>query len=242
MMVQAPTLDILKKRETQVLYDVKWKKFIRRNRLWRFVPFVDFVLAAGSMATGNVHPNSDFDVIVAASYSRIFTARFFSVVLFGLFGWRRKRFTHHEAATDKICLNHFVTEKSFKLSPPYNSYWQSLYENLVPVFGDPKEVKKFWEMNRSWMRRVPDYEDDLRHRYRTKALVTRFVERLVNVTIGNWFESKLKKIQTDHIQKSLAREGTGYKPRIIYTDAELEFHPDTQRIDRYLESEYTRKT
>ncbi|MDZ4231209.1 MAG: hypothetical protein U1C52_00240, partial [Patescibacteria group bacterium] len=60
------------------LYDRKWSKFLRKVKLFRFVPFVEFVLASGSLATGKVHEGSDFDVMVGVRPGRIFTARFFA--------------------------------------------------------------------------------------------------------------------------------------------------------------------
>ena len=86
------------KRQQQVLYDTKWKKFLRRAWLLRYLPFIEFALASGSMATGNVNPTSDFDVLIGAREGRIFTARFFSALVFGIFGWRRSRLDRHEAA------------------------------------------------------------------------------------------------------------------------------------------------
>src|SRR3989338_3476442 len=114
--------EILPRRQQQVLHDKKWIKFLRRTWLFKHIPFVDFALAAGSMATGNVRPESDFDVIIGARAGRIFTARFFCVIAFGFFGWRRAKLNHKESAADKICLNHFVTEKSYQLSGSRNTY------------------------------------------------------------------------------------------------------------------------
>src|SRR3989338_8362689 len=100
--------EVILKRQQQVLYDKKWRKFLRRTWLFKYIPFVDFALAAGSMALGNVSPESDFDVIIGARPGRVFTTRFFCVVAFGVFGWRRTKLNHRESAADKICLNHFV--------------------------------------------------------------------------------------------------------------------------------------
>src|SRR3989344_1208349 len=117
------------------LSEKKWSKFLRRVRLFRFVPFVEFVMAAGSLANGNLHENSDFDVIVGVRTGRIFTVRLFSVLLFGLLGMRRNKMTHGEEARDKICLSHFVTFKAYRLTPTYDNYRQNLYANLVPILG-----------------------------------------------------------------------------------------------------------
>jgi len=124
------------------LYELKWKKFLKRVRPFRFVPFVEFVLAAGSLATGKVHEGSDFDVMVGVRQGRIFTARFFSVVIFELFGYRRKGTDHKGNVSDKICLNHFITESAYKLRPPYEGTWVELYQSLVPVMGDEEKIKE----------------------------------------------------------------------------------------------------
>lgn len=228
------TSDILKHRQQQVLHDKKWIKFLRRTWLFRWIPFVEFALAAGSLVTGNVHIDSDFDVIVGAMPGRIFTARFFSVIGFGFFGWRRKRLSHKEAAADKVCLNHFVTEKSYRLSPPHNAYWQNLYQNLVPVYGAQEKINKFFAANADWLSQskviVRPYIDDLRHIYRTGSFAKKIREWILDGCFGNWLERKLKALQVARIEKSFGTEA-GYKPRVIYSDDELEFHPDTRRIE-----------
>lgn len=225
--------DTLERRQRQVLYDKKWMKFLKRTWLFRYIPFVEFVLAAGSLATGNIHEGSDFDVIVGARHGRIFTARFFSVLAFGFFGWRRAKIDHSEAASDKVCLSHFVTEKSYRLSPPYNEYWKDLYKNLIPVYGSPEKVNNFVVANADWNEsmalRTP-YIDDLRHWYRQSAWKKIVVEKMLSGRFGDWLEARLRTFQIKRIESGLKREA-GYKPRIIYSDEELEFHPDTKRTE-----------
>ncbi|TSC89150.1 MAG: hypothetical protein G01um10143_531 [Parcubacteria group bacterium Gr01-1014_3] len=224
---------ILDFRSGQVLYDKKWEKFLRRSWLFGFTPFCDFALAAGSMAVGNVGIDSDFDVIVGARSGRIFTARFFAVIFFGLFGWRRKKLSHRESAADKICLNHFVTEQSFKLSPPYDAYWQNLYSHLVPIFGPVGKINQFFKANAAWLATGRIYEDDLRHLYRKNSLIKSLLEFLMSGKSGNWLEALLKRLQVKRIEKSLESGVPGYQPRIIYNDTELEFHPDTRRAAEF---------
>lgn len=220
-------------RRQQVLYDKKWKKFLKRAWLFRYIPFVEFALAAGSMATGNVREESDFDVIIGARAGRIFTARFLCVAAFELFGWRRRR-EHFsgQAARDKICLNHFVTPAAYRLAPPHNAYWQNLYQNLVPLYGETERVRAFWRANADWLGVSVRYNDDLRHRCRRLSLLGRWGERLFSGGVGDWLEKMLKRWQVAKIEKSLSTS-LGFKPRIIYTDSELEFHPDTARTEQF---------
>jgi len=222
--------DILIRRQ-QVLYDKKWEKFLERAWLFRFVPFVEFVLVAGSLAYGNIRKESDFDVIVASKDGRIFTARFFCVLIFGLFGWRRKRLSHKEAASDKICLNHFITPSAYRFSPPYNDYWKNLYINLVPVFGDKEKINEFFRVNADWIEAQRTFRDDLRYMHKNPGFIKVFIEKIFSGYAGNALEILLKIPQVKRIKRNLKNDIPGYKPRIIYNDSELEFHPDTKRIE-----------
>lgn len=219
----------LERRWQDVLHDKKWKKFIKMGRLFAFIPFVNFSLASGSMALGNVHENSDFDVVVGCKYGRIFTARFFCIVAFSVFGWRRGKLTHKEEAADKICFNHFVTEKSFCLHPEYNIYWQELYKNLVPIFGGRDIIRAFFRAN-DWLDQPIDYFDDSRHIHKKSSFLKKAAEYFLGGRLGDWVESILKKGQMERIKNNLKSEELGFGPRIRYSDEELEFHPDTARI------------
>ena len=56
------------------------------GRIWlfRLIPFVDFILVAGSMAMGNPCEDSDFDVIVGCGGAE-FLRRGFAVGLFSVY-------------------------------------------------------------------------------------------------------------------------------------------------------------
>lgn len=221
----------LARRQQDVLFDKKWLRFLKTARFFRHLPFIDFVLGAGSMALGNVHQDSDFDVIVGVKSGRIFTARFFCILMFGFLGKRRQKLSHKEAASDKICFNHFITPKSYRLAPPHNIYWQELYKNLVPIYGSKDKIREFFRAN-DWMEeRI--YNDDLRHEFYEPSAVGKFLEKILSGRLGDFKERILKQIQIKRIKRSL-KDGLGFEPRLIYSDDELEFHPDTLRINRLI--------
>lgn len=215
-----------------VLADKKWRKFLRRVRFFRFVPFTDFVLASGSLVTGKLHEKSDFDVIVGIRQGRIFTARFFAVVIFGILGWRRSKLDHKEDSSDKICLNHFVTLRSYRLNPPHNEYWNYLYQNLVPVLGNENQVGGFFQSN-DWMNPLRTYKRESRYLGKGQSLFKKFLEWLFGGRFGDGIEEMLKENQVKRIESGLPHS-LGYKPRFIYNDDELEFHPDTSRTETIL--------
>lgn len=210
----------------------KWRKFLRRGRLFRFVPFTDFVLAAGSMATGQIHAKSDFDVIVGVRQSRIFTARFFAIAFFGLFGWRRGKLDEKIEASDKICMNHFVTPRNYRLGLPHNQYWNYLYQNLVPVLGDERAITDFFKAN-DWLEPARTYRRDPRYLGGGSSSLKKFLELFLGGRLGNKIEKILQEDQVKRIESGLPQT-LGYKPRFIYNNHELEFHPDTSRIEEVL--------
>ncbi|MBI2591149.1 MAG: hypothetical protein HYW34_00510 [Candidatus Brennerbacteria bacterium] len=223
----------LDRRWQDVLRDKKWKRFLKMSWPFAYLPFIDFALGAGSMALGNIHTNSDFDVIVGCRNNRIFTARFFCVLVFGLLGWRRRKLIHNEEASDKICFNHFVTKKSFRLSQPHNIYWQELYKNLAPVFGNPGLISEFYLAN-NWADAA--YSADTRHIFKKGNSAKVFWEIILSGRMGDCLEQVLKTFQIKRIEKNLKKEPGGFQPRIRYTSEELEFHPDTSRIFALIEN------
>ena len=218
-------------RNQQVLYDKKWKKFLGKAWLFRYIPFVEFAIAAGSMASGNVKETSDFDVIIGVREGRIFTARFFAILGFGFFGFRRKRLSHKEDAADKICLNHFITKPSYMLKPPYTDSWRELYRNLVPVWGDQVKINEFLMANESWAGPVAVFKDDLRYDRRDDSWVKKIREFFLGGRFGDAVERMLKFVQVRKIEYTLASSKLGFKPRVSYSDSELEFHPDRRKFE-----------
>ena len=222
--------------KNEVLFDQKWIKFLRRDWLFKHLPFTEFVLASGSLALGNVRPESDFDVIVGVRQGRIFTVRFFCWLIFGMFGWRAvHKGNNSKKWRDKICFNHFVTPAAYRLSPPHKEYWKNLYQNLVPVYGEPEVIQKFFDANADWLQERRMYITDKRHVYKKKGFLKRFWEWRWFGIWADWTEKLLKAVQTMRIENSIKKQ-SGYKPRIIYNDNELEFHSDTKRIELYIKN------
>ncbi len=202
----------------------KWDVFIRRAQLFSHIPFVEFVLAAGSMALGTAKDNSDFDVIVGVRSGRIFTVRFLCVLVFGLRGWRRSAASDSAHIANKICLNHFVTSQSYQLEPPYSESWRMLYKNLVPLWGDTRVVAKFSHANTTWTGEAAyNYTRHSNHSSRMQ----RIGERILGGRIGEGVEWMVRYIQIRRIKKSISG-GRARNPRIVCSDNELRFHPDTR--------------
>ena len=108
------------------------RRLLRRSWPFRFAPGLKEVWLAGSMALGNAGENSDFDVIVVTQPGRLWTCRFFTLLIFTLLGWRRDL----KNTRNGFCFNHFVAGR------------------LRP-FGDDEYSKKLWNNLRLIYRKSP---------------------------------------------------------------------------------------
>ena len=213
----------LRAKQREILQE-KWNILLKYTKLFNFIPFVDFAIVAGSLALGNVSENSDFDIIIGCSRSKIFTARFFTLFTFQLFGKRRKSTDTKDESSNKFCFSHFVTQNSYALRPPYNIYWQQLYLNLVPVFGSEEKVISFFKSNKWFGKKLVVFDN--KWQSKKPSIIRILLELILSTILGGIFESLLKKIQIARIKK----ENHPYA-RIFVSDAELEFHPDLSRIN-----------
>ncbi|MAF80215.1 hypothetical protein CL629_04005 [bacterium] len=207
----------------------KWEKLLAERRIFNWIPFIDFALVAGSMAMGEETEDSDFDIILGCKTGRMFTARACTVALFSLAGKRRKSAYSKEESKDKFCFNHFVTKDSYTLRPPYNAYWQTLYQNLVPIYGKEAEARKFFEANK-WSEKKEIAFDK---RWGPKKLnVFQWIsESVLKSPLGDLLEKILKKYQLERINR---KKPNTENARVYADETELELHPDTTRIDEWV--------
>ncbi|MBI4117151.1 MAG: hypothetical protein HY451_00445, partial [Parcubacteria group bacterium] len=188
--------------------------------------------ASGSLALSNTAQDSDLDVLLVAKHGRIWTTRFFTVLMLGFLGMKRKR--GQSVAPDKICLNHFITEKSLYI-PRKSIYTAQLYARLVPILGEEKLVEEFCEAN-SWIKEyIPKFSNKFQIP-NSKFLnsIKNIGEKILDTKFGDWIENVLRKYQLRRIKNYPLT----YKPggRIKADDESLEFHPDSPElkiIERY---------
>lgn len=232
-----------------LLYDKKWHRLARRAGIFCHVPFVDFVFGSGSLAIGNVDEESDFDVLIGVAEGRIFTVRFLSALFLSLRGWRRSKEHGGVAAADKVCLNHFVTKPAYRLRLPINTYWKVLYSRLVPLYGEQAALQAFLDANADWAGVRVVESNDLRYQGASRSKVARLLERMLVGSLGNRVEAMLRRYQVARIAagvkavnsatsaRTIRVDGVGKRevinlaPLIVYTDEELEFHPDPAVIE-----------
>ncbi|MBI2669925.1 MAG: hypothetical protein HYX20_02190 [Candidatus Yanofskybacteria bacterium] len=205
----------------------KWQ--ITKRAVWwlHLVPYVKVVFASGSLAMRNMDELSDLDVLVIIKHGRIWLTRFFITGLLSLLRVRRRG--NDKIAPNKICLNHYITDKS--LSIPHKSIYNAqTYANLVPIFVSDSELIDDFKKANGW---VLDYvcewdienkEVELRLRSSTSQFLVKLTEWLLdNFGIARVLEKWFGHYQSRRIAHNPVSHQTG--GRVIFTDEQLEFHP-----------------
>lgn len=217
--------EIIKQRiQKKKLMDQKYKKVKWILRFISFLPFVRLIMLSGSMGLGNPLKESDIDLLVIAKHGRIWTTRAILTFFTLLFGAYR----HTGKTQNRLCLNHYITDKSLRIDFG-NLYKAQEYLNLLPLSGDLEIYQRFFKEN-SW---IKDYvysdEGSLEKNLRTAPLkgiplkTKNFFEFLLSGAIGNYFEKYVKKFQVYFIEKNPLTKSP--HARIRYNDENLVFHP-----------------
>ncbi|MCK4592542.1 hypothetical protein KAT63_03860 [Candidatus Parcubacteria bacterium] len=228
-----PTDIIQQRLDRKKLADQKWKKIKKIFWIMQIIPFMKMVLVSGSLALGNSRKESDVDLIITAKKGRIWMARTLVTLLTSVLGVRRYR----NKTEDKICLNHYVTDKSLKI--PFESLYNAQsYLHLINVYDSEKDKKLFREFQEEnkWIGDyVQNYEyselGSFRSIKRNKILnsISKFSEFALAGRMGDYLENALSKIQSNKIKKDQLYKKSG--GRITINNDQLEFHPDSHEAN-----------
>ncbi len=218
------------RRKQDLLLDEKWKLLMKRTRWFRFIPFIEFIVASGSMAIGNVHEGSDFDVLVGVREGRIFTVRYLLNFIFSLLGARRLD-DKEGTSPDKLCFNHFVTERTFA-KEPFNFYRAELYRTMVPIYGDRAALKRFFAAN-AWSGANTERNlEDLRFEKKRSNIGGKVLEYILKGRFGNFIERRVfMPIAMRRLDAYIRTKVKG--GRVVTSEQELEFHFELPHEERF---------
>ena len=208
-------------------FEKKWAVFQKRVKLFRHIPFVEFVLLAGSMATGKVRAQSDFDVMIGAREGRVWTTWFLCTLALQLRGWREHPGVDQ---TNRISLSHFASPKGYRFSEPHNAYWEDLYKKLIPVMGSEERFAQFFTAN-DWLGPPRTYVQHEKYLGDKRSWHARCWESVLGGKLGDRVEKFLKKRLVGRLRDS---KKIGYKPKMVWDDDRLEIYRDTKRIEEMI--------
>lgn len=219
--------NLIKKRiNKQKIADNKWKIARKYIKFLELVPFIRFIGVSGSLAINNTKENSDIDLLIISKQNRIWTCRTITTLITQVLGKRR----HSDFTKDRLCLNHYLTEKSLKIK--YQSLYNAqTYAHLTPIWQEDKIYSKFQRQNK-WIKNYLVFYPQLKQDYSlaikhclTFGILRKFQELILKGKTGELTENFLKKVQTKRIKNdplTYAKDG-----RVIFNDSQLEFHPNS---------------
>ncbi len=206
------------------------------STLIKAMPFVRCVLLNGSLAQGKSSYSSDIDLLIICKNSRIFTARFFSILAVWITGLKR---SPNEAMehSGMFCLNYFMTEDNLVIphdrEKSMNKYCAINYSNSLFMCGEAKIFIKFIENNIVWMQNylssceleklVARLNIAKSKNKNFKDSRPRFIEKLLSGKAGDRLEQNLKNLQVRRIKQDPRTQK--YPQLIVVNDKELRFHP-----------------
>ena len=213
----------------QKLADQKWKKARRIIWLLQIIPYLRMIAVSGSLALENTRKNSDIDLLIVTKAGRIWTCRTLITILITLLGKK-----HHKGKTrDRICLNHYITDKSLKI--PFESLYNAqTYARLINVYENNSLFQQFQKEN-LWVKNYLFFwlsakAGNLRIIKKNKILISfaKFSEAVSDNRAGNWIENTLGKWQKKRIKADPLYKKRG--GRITADKNQLEFHPESHEV------------
>jgi predicted nucleotidyltransferase len=233
--VKRGRLDLVRQRlRRHAIAQDKWKIVRRAAPFLAMVPFVKALAGSGSLALDNTKNSSDLDILVIVDSGRIWTARLFLLCMTQVLGRRRKYYA--SSAPDMLCLNHYLSSSSLKVSRDIQNICMAMqYAMLVPIFQDGG-LRTFLQRNSGWMNSyvyTPESSSVL-HRYTILlssffAGMKRQAELLLLEPIGDALEGVAERLQQWIMFRHAGRrDASSHAGRIILTANELAFHPDTK--------------
>jgi len=201
------------------------KKTNKYIKLLRFIPFVRMVAVCNNAALGVPDKKSDIDLFIVAAENRLFTCRLLITFLLQILGVRR----HGKRIKHRFCLSFFVTEDCLDLSlialSPKDTYLAYWIRSLLPII-DQNIYTKLLEENKNFLSYYFQTEHKNLQYIIPQKKFSKFIQRsaefILNSSIGNYLENKLKtwQLSRSKAKKENLEDASG----IVISEKMLKFH------------------
>jgi hypothetical protein len=152
--------EIVKTRLRRYNYaDQKFKKIMKIIKLFGFMPWIKLAAVGNIMGAHNLKEESDIDLFIITEKNRVWTCRFFCVLLCEALRLRPKK----NNFKNKICLSFFVDEENQDLDKfhlknidldIYFIYWLA---GLSPIYEKNGSYKELIDKNKSLEKYLPNW-------------------------------------------------------------------------------------
>lgn len=219
-----------------VIVEKKLTMARRAARKIRFVPFVEAMYVANTVAAGVASEESDVDVLIVIKKNYLWLGRLLVTLTLSLFRLRRTKI----CVQDRVCLSFYVTEEAFDLSAValdssdiYLSYW---LDQLAPVFDSNNILKKIQNKNQWIKNNLPQALRDYCMLSRGQIRDLKFIRQIrraqefaLDSLFGNRLEQLAKKIQEAKMNRDYTSLHYASDHRVVVNDSMIKFHENDRR-------------
>lgn len=234
------TLSNTRDKKISTRMDIITKKRLRHAKIVStlifMMPYVRCVILNGSLAQGKSKVSSDIDFLIICRRKRIFTARFFCMLITWISGLKRSS-DESSDHSGLICLNYFMTDDNLIIphnrSEEINKYCAQNYSQSILLKGDKKIFVEYLAKNILWMKkyldknRLESMASKIEKHGEGDYAKEKLLEKFLNKKFGDSLERIIKNIQIKRIQKDTRT--VRYPQLIVINDKELRFHPPKKK-------------
>lgn len=222
--------DIIKiRKEREMVSLKKIRKAQRVARILGLVPGVKMIAIVSNLGYLNADKEADIDLFIVTRKDRIWTVRFWTVVLMMILGQRPSKKT----IRDKICLSYYVTEDNLNLEktkigePDIHLIY--LLSQYLPIYSENQIWQKFVEENKWINRYLPNFkysENDQKFLIKPRFV---WLKKLIGQTQLGFEEKLYKNIQMKKMAKELRSAMNRGDKKVIINDQMLKLHINDKR-------------
>jgi len=228
--------NILAERLKKYIYaERKYKKIMHLAKFFSFFPFIKMISICNDLGYSNAPDESDIDLFVVSSRKRIWLTRFIITGFLKIFKMRPG-----ENSRDAVCPSFFIDEDNINLKKlslkneagatddPHFIFWLC---QMSPILEKEKFNKKFNEENKWVNIFLPNAsvaKEPPSRRNISISPIAGFIEKIFKGFIGDWLETKVKKIQLNMMPENL-KQMANKNTNVVITDSILKFHTHDTR-------------
>ncbi len=221
--------------DRSVYLEDKMRSLRKAVRLFSGIPFVRAVFVCNTLAFNAADEDSDIDVLIVASFGKMWIARLWTTLVLSFHQLRRTK----KKIANRICLSFYLADRSLNLSKfkiaaddIYLSYW---LRTLIPVY-DPDSLGE--SMLRANQELLSPFLSRARHymprillpqRYLAKKFSSRVCENLLSGSIGSSIEKFARSFQRRKIMRNPTSLVHANDTRVVVTDSMFKFHENDRR-------------
>jgi hypothetical protein len=172
---------ISRRMESEFILTSRLSKIKRYARLVSKFPFVEGVFISGSVSKGIMDEKGDVDYFIIASPRRVWLCRTLLIAFKKIFLFNSRKY---------FCVNYFI-DSSNLLIPDHNIFTATEIATLLPV--NESELKDRFFKNNEWVKKIyPNHHapaDALISEPVQRPLFSRFIEKVVKGSLGEWLDN-----------------------------------------------------